>query len=308
MARPRKNAIDYFPFNCDTFNDDRIVDLMEQHGPRGFAVYMCLLCTVFSHGFYVEMSIDKMSRLIMRQIGSRYVSRPFVSEVITTLGELGLVDNNALLHGGVFTSLFIQKEYERICCRRKFDKGKFWLLDDEDSKKEEFFKHPYKEPLLKSAKKTVNGTLMGVSATETPVYVDNNPHKVKEKVKDYIYSYISNSTLVPEPLKDALTRFIVMRCLYNGVDFYEGDIDVYMEQLYSLSDDTEEQIKIINQSTVKRWNGFFPLKKIKLVSDNTTKRNGKPVNSFHDFNQGEAVDYDELLPKEAHIVSFEKRG
>ena len=41
--------------------------------PLGVTVYDCILCIVYKQGYYAEISLDKLSRMITRMIGNKWV-------------------------------------------------------------------------------------------------------------------------------------------------------------------------------------------------------------------------------------------
>ena len=147
---PKKKALDYFPKMCNFYDDDKIMDLLEEYGPLGVTVYDCILTTVYAHGYYVETSIDKLSRKVIRNIGSRWAKKAVVMQVILFCADIGLIDD-ALLNQGVITSAGIQRRYYevavRLMKRQLYDK-KYWLIElDENGDP---------QPLLNAPKNKLN--------------------------------------------------------------------------------------------------------------------------------------------------------
>ena len=70
---PNKKGLDYFPKMVDFYEDDRIFDLLDRYGPLGVTVYDCILCIVYKHGYYAEIPLDKLSRMITKMIGNKWV-------------------------------------------------------------------------------------------------------------------------------------------------------------------------------------------------------------------------------------------
>lgn len=294
MSKPRKSSIDYFPIDCNIFLSDDIADLMERYGPKGFTIYVAMKCVVYQNGYYVEMSVEQLARAIIRHIGNRHVTRQFVCEVIGFMSELGLLDDD-LLHRNVVTSKEIQIHYEFVTrkYRRKPNIDKYWLLDDEESNYD--FKKQNKEPLLSSAKKAEFSEDMNINSEDMGInYAD---YATKEKIRNYIYICKN----IPDKLKDGLYRFIVLR-LDKGKNYHEGDVDLLMDRLVYLSGDVEEQKQIIDRSIINGWTDFYPLPVMKVVQKSSKS-------AFHNFEQGDDVDYDELLPKVAQpLQPKEQKG
>ena len=54
MARPNKMGLDYFPFDVDFFNDEKIVAISGEFGIKGEIVVIKLLCDVAELLLYTE--------------------------------------------------------------------------------------------------------------------------------------------------------------------------------------------------------------------------------------------------------------
>ena len=68
---PNKKGLSYFPKMIDFYEDDKVFDLLDRYGPLGVTVYDCILCIVYKQGYYAEISLDKLSRMITRMIGNK---------------------------------------------------------------------------------------------------------------------------------------------------------------------------------------------------------------------------------------------
>ena len=71
MARPYKQGLDYFPLDVNIFRDEKISILLEESGPLAVYVYIRILALVFENGYYLEMTLDHLARIIRRESGSR---------------------------------------------------------------------------------------------------------------------------------------------------------------------------------------------------------------------------------------------
>ena len=68
---------------------------------------------------------------------------------------------------------------------------------------------------------------------------------------------------VPDQLKDAFTEWVNMRKQIKKPITSRQTVTRALNKLYSLSDDTEEQIKIIEIATDKNWLSFYPIREEK---------------------------------------------
>ena len=156
MARPRKTGLDYFPFDVDFFEDEKIVAIAGEFGVKGELAAVKLLCAVYRNGYFVEWT-DMLRLKILRQLPG--VSAELFDQILNRLVRWGFFDASLFGSVKVLTSEGIQRRYFEITKRCQ--------------KRENF---PY---LL------VNVTLTGVNVTETRVNVTETPqikgNKTKEK-------------------------------------------------------------------------------------------------------------------------------
>ena len=162
MARPRKAGLSYFPLDVDILEADyRITDLYDRYGPRGFTVYITLLCMIYREGYYLEIPMQSLERQLGRVLGNRWFDKRILPEVIGFCGELGLFDKG-LLQQGVLTSAGIQRRYQEATKRNKTQIRKYRLLEENPPKAGE--STPEKN----------------VSESETPVFDAETPVSVAE--------------------------------------------------------------------------------------------------------------------------------
>ena len=164
MARPLKKGLEYFPLDVRIFRDDKIRDLSYRAGPLGELIYIKILTLVYENGYYIEATIEKLSKILHREIGPQWTKLERISESIHACLEAGLFDKTLAVQG-VITSISVQKQYLLSTLRRKdIDITKYWLL----------------EPPL--SERPADGSLSiskdSVNVAETIVNVDNNPINV----------------------------------------------------------------------------------------------------------------------------------
>ena len=85
MARPRKAGLSYFPLDVDIFDADyKIIDLLERFGPKGFAVYIAVLCMVYREGYCLEIPMRSLQAQLGKMIGNRWLTdKTLVPDVIS---------------------------------------------------------------------------------------------------------------------------------------------------------------------------------------------------------------------------------
>lgn len=156
MGRRPKEGLDYFPFDVGTFDDEKVIELLDQCGPGGFTVYIVILTIVYSKGYYVEYSsLTTLAYQIIRRIGNKWIKKDFVLQVIHVCSEIGLLEQS-YVEQNVITSAGLQQRYSTVTVRNKVNKEKYWLLD----------KKITSQPLLNDAEKPITATEKPISATE----------------------------------------------------------------------------------------------------------------------------------------------
>lgn len=129
-GRPLKEGLNYFSFDVDFFDDEKLFDLQDRYGPLGEVIYMRLLCLIYKNGYYYRFqSFDTLCAMLIRSIGSRWVrgGKQLVAQVIPLLVECNLFDKE-LYESGVLTSVGIQRRYLKATERRRGDIDKYRLL------------------------------------------------------------------------------------------------------------------------------------------------------------------------------------
>ena len=167
MARPKKVGLNYFPKDVDSWDDFKIMDLVNEYGPLGYCIYDIVRDEVYKNGYYLEVSLDNLARLIVRKIGNRWIKeKGLVRQVIQYCADIGLFDN-ALLAQSVITSAGIQRRYSEVTVRNKVNTDKYWLLE----------KNKPQAVLESAAKMGINAAKTPVSVTKTPVSATFIPQK-----------------------------------------------------------------------------------------------------------------------------------
>ena len=55
MARPNKTGLDYFPFDIDFFDDEKIMAISGEFGIKGEITTVKLLCAIYRNGYFIEL-------------------------------------------------------------------------------------------------------------------------------------------------------------------------------------------------------------------------------------------------------------
>ena len=133
MARPKKENLDYFPFDVDFFSDKKIKRLRAKYGNNGVVVYIYVLCLIYADkGYYTEYDEDlildisdelNISEGSTRQIMKYLLSRSLLVEIHdSTLAEPVTI----------ISAKSIQRRFQEAKRSGKGDvfvKAGYWLLE-----------------------------------------------------------------------------------------------------------------------------------------------------------------------------------
>lgn len=121
MARPRKQGLEYFPFDCDFFADERMVAITGEFGLQGEIITVHLLCAVYRKGYFVEWG-DLMKFKLMKELPG--VSEDLLDNVVSRLVRWGFFDEGLFKSAGVLTSEAIQQTFFSVA-RKRVATGEF---------------------------------------------------------------------------------------------------------------------------------------------------------------------------------------
>lgn len=275
---PNKKGLDYFPKTIDFYEDDRIFDLLDRYGPLGVTVYDCILCIVYKHGYYAEIPLDRLSKLITKMIGNKWVkNQKVVVQVVHFCSEIGLIDDG-LMTENIITSVGIQRRFYEIAVKRmkrQLYNDKYWLLKNEENG----------EPLLNAPKNGITSEENRIISEENQLTSEESPIENKNKIKD-IYMAPPETPFDDPDLEKAFQLYLTTQ-KQNGRNLSMDQIHLLRKELLELSTEPAERLAIVNKAIVSGWKSFYPLKKGKR------KQTTKKSNSFNNFTQRE-YDFEKL--------------
>ena len=108
MARPTKKGLDYFPFDVDFFNDEKIEAISGEFGIKGEIVAIKLLTAVYRNGYFIEWS-EMLQMKMLKSLPS--ISKVLLEQILSRLVRWDFFDENLFNSAKVLTSKGIQKRY-----------------------------------------------------------------------------------------------------------------------------------------------------------------------------------------------------
>lgn len=266
---PKKPGLNYFPFDVDFFEDDRIFDLLDRYGPLGVNIYICILCIVYKDGYYSEIPLDKLSRMITKMIGNKWVkNKKAVAQVVHFCSEIGLIDDD-LMTKNIITSVGIQRRYYEVAVirmKRQLYSLKYWLLGSEKKA----------GPLLNAPQNRINSEVNRINPEDIPLTSEESAQKEKES------KYKDNNTFHPEELERAFQMYLLVRRANYG-DIIPEQVQELRADLLKLSSDVNEQLAIVKKATASGWKSFYKLSKDRPKERKPVKKAGGNNFSGRDY-------------------------
>jgi hypothetical protein len=129
MGRTNKTGIDYFPFDVDFFQDEKVQFVSERFGLKGEIIAIRLLCKIYRNGYYTEWN-DDTALLFAKSVGDG-CQDSFVKDVVQELLKRGFFDRSIFERFGILTSRGIQNRYFEAAKRyKKVEVTRDFLLVD----------------------------------------------------------------------------------------------------------------------------------------------------------------------------------
>ncbi|MBN2286934.1 MAG: DUF4373 domain-containing protein [Tissierellales bacterium] len=117
MARPQKTGIEYFPFDIDFFNDEKVQFISAKYGEFGELILIKLLCKIYRNGYFIQWGEDEC--LLFAKNSGDNVTPELVNRVIEECMERNFFNRQKFEDYQILTSSGIQKRYFEAIKRRK---------------------------------------------------------------------------------------------------------------------------------------------------------------------------------------------
>lgn len=129
MARPKRIRIDYFSFDVDFFEDEKIEPISGEFGVKGEIVVIKLLCAIYRNGYFTSWT----EQLKMALANRCKVSHDLIDQIILRLVKYNFFDEDLFFNEKVISSKAIQRRFKEATRKRKieYENLDFWLIFDE---------------------------------------------------------------------------------------------------------------------------------------------------------------------------------
>lgn len=174
MSRPAEPYCNYFPLDCNYYDNRDVRILRASLGSKFELVLLRLWCMIYSgKGYYVQFGPDDCA-LLAERMGEEF-SAAYIGEVVSGCCARGIFDSAVFAAFGVLTGKGVQKRYLKIKARKDNVPviKQYWVLDDLDYKETDNAK-------LKLQFFNVNADKIAVNVTEIKDNDAKTPTKGKE--------------------------------------------------------------------------------------------------------------------------------
>lgn len=112
-----KRGIDFFSFDVDFFEDEKIQFVSARFGIKGEVCAIRLLTRIYRNGYFIKW--DEDSAYLFAKVAGKEISPGLVNEVVHELVKRGFFDKTIFDLFSILTSRGIQTRYLKACSRRK---------------------------------------------------------------------------------------------------------------------------------------------------------------------------------------------
>lgn len=192
MARPTRQGIDYFPYDVDLDQDDKLGMIIAEFKSKGELLFTKLCCWIYkNNGYYTEWNEDVQLRFLRRYDYCGFTVS-FIQEVVPRFIKWGLFEKTVFDAFQILTSSRIQKTW-LDAGRKRIDRQidqRIWLLRvSSGNPAAETLKNPPETPQRKGEESKVN-------ESREPPPSENNPYGEIEMCYDVEKLLLSNKNLL----------------------------------------------------------------------------------------------------------------
>lgn len=132
MNTTQKTEINEFPLSVDFFDKPEICAVTIEHGIKGQAATMMLLCAIYRNGYFIEWKPENFLPILKELPGIKIKK---IEKIVKTLVEWGFFDRSLFEQHQVLSNREIQKYYldaTRLENPTVDDTLPYWLIDEND--------------------------------------------------------------------------------------------------------------------------------------------------------------------------------
>ncbi len=131
MTITNKKESNGFCLSIDFFNKPEICAVTVEHGIKGQAATIMLLCAIYRNGYFIEWTPENYISILKELPGINICK---MQKIVKTLVEWGFFDKSTFEEHQVLTSREIQQQYmlSQECNLHDVDTLPYWMKDDNE--------------------------------------------------------------------------------------------------------------------------------------------------------------------------------
>lgn len=210
-------GIEYYPFNVDFFDDDKIALIESEFGVKGSIIAIRLLCKIYRTGYYYQWGDDECL-LFSRKAGAD-IAPNTVKEVVSGLVRRSFFDKGVYDKFGILTSRGIQQRYfEAVKRRQKVEVCSDYLLVDVSKCSNIFFvKKDVAQPKITAKKTEERPAVQSQAEGDT---IDSEVQKLLSS-QEWMESVAMRFHLTIQQVEEHLSGFAI-DCRSRGTEKHES--------------------------------------------------------------------------------------
>lgn len=253
MARPNKTGLDYFPFDIDFFEDEKIEAIFVEFGIKGEITVVKLLCAIYRNGYFIQWNERLRIKLLKNLPG---ISSELLEKIIIRLVKWDFFNEDLFNSDSILTSKGIQKRFFAVTKRRKQNEDYPYILVDDCVNEINVFNNPINVCNNPTKESKVKNSLSPVRVGESYPSSD-----ILEKTLNDCYQELLNDNSWREPF--------VMNVRGAGFnDFTLEEFDRYLNLFFAKLQNDGEIMKSAKDAK-KHFNSWI---RIELKNLNNGKK------------------------------------
>ena len=270
MARPNKIGLDYFPFDIDFFEDEKITAISGEFGIKGEITVIKLLCAIYRNGYFILWN-DLLKYKLLKSLPG--ISSELIESIVNRLVLWEFFNKTLFDSARILTSRGIQERYFEAIKRRRITEKFPYLLINVNKNGVDVYNNP--------AASDINVCINSQSKEKESKENNNTPippkggdlgagekekkscakRKEKAERKKEPQAFIES---IPEPeWRGLFARWLKYKQDINDSYKSEDSLKMALEKLKKMSgSDISVATEIVENSIANNWRGLFPLKNI----------------------------------------------
>lgn len=281
-----KRGIDYFSFDVDFFEDEKIQFISARFGIKGEIFIIRLLTRIYRVGYYIHWD-DDAAFLFSKVAGRGEIAPDLANSIVHELVKRGFFNKSLFNSFRILTSRGIQERYLKACERRKFVEvdQKYLLVDPQN------FKNIH---VLTSSTHSKDKCIHDVNISNGNVYIskknDNvfpqskvKESKVKESKGEVIDKQISITETSSANMKKLQNEFIQLAGGMSTIQYVKlkellqlHPLDRVLEAIHIAKDRDKRKLSYV-EGILRSWerDGYDGDQKSETVNNGTDRADAK---------------------------------